>query len=49
VFVAMLAATLSQGAAFGDTPRVLALAVGIGGPAIADALTRWRSASASSR
>lgn len=49
VFVAMLATTLSQGAAFGDTPKWLALAVGIGGPAIADALTRWRSASALSR
>jgi hypothetical protein len=42
VFVAMLAATLAQGASFGDTPRWLAYVIGLGGPALAAGLVRWR-------
>ncbi|MFZ4429681.1 MAG: hypothetical protein ACOYPS_04910 [Phycisphaerales bacterium] len=42
VFVAMLAATLAQGASFGDTPRWLAYVIGLGGPAIAAGLVKWR-------
>lgn len=42
VFVAMLAATLAQGASFGDTPRWLAYVIGLGGPAVAAGLVKWR-------
>jgi hypothetical protein len=43
VFVAMLAVTLAHGAAFGDTPRWLSLAIGLGGPALAAGLVRWKA------